>query len=132
VIPGQIRKFHEAKVAGAPSVTIWGTGAALREFLYADDLADACIFLMQNYNDSEIVNIGSGEEVSIKELAMLVKQAVGYHGDIIWDTTKPDGTPRKLLDCSKLHNLGWRHSVALNEGLRVAYADFVKREAGGK
>jgi GDP-L-fucose synthase len=128
VIPGQIRRFHEAKITKAPFVEIWGTGSALREFLYADDLADACIFLMNNYDDSEIVNIGTGEEVSIKKLAQIIKDVVGYKGEIKWDTSKPDGTPRKLLDCSKLHGLGWKHSTHLKEGLAAAYEDFVKRE----
>jgi GDP-L-fucose synthase len=128
VIPGQIRRFHEAKTASAPFVEIWGTGSALREFLYADDLADACIFLMQHYDDSEIVNIGTGEEVSIKKLAQIIKEVVDYKGEIRWDTSKPDGTPRKLLDCTKLHNLGWKHSTNLKDGLKIAYEDFVKRE----
>jgi GDP-L-fucose synthase len=132
VLPALIRRFHEAKVSGAPNVTIWGTGVALREFLYSDDLADACVFLMQNYDEDEIVNIGSGEEVSIKHLALTVKEAVGYKGELRFDTSKPDGTPRKLLDCSKLHNMGWKLKVSLKEGLSMAYADFVKRLESGE
>lgn len=127
VLPALIRRFHEAKVSGASNVTIWGTGVALREFLYSDDLADACVFLMNNYDDSEIVNIGSGDEVSIKHLALTVKEAVGYEGELKFDTSKPDGTPRKLLDCSKLHNMGWKPKVSLKEGLSLAYGDFVRR-----
>ena len=108
VLPALIRRFHEAKMNKAPYVTIWGTGSVLREFLYSDDLADACIFLMQSYDDDEIINIGSGEEISIKNLARLVKETVGYEGEVRFDTSKPDGTPRKLLDCSKLNSLGWK------------------------
>ena len=132
VLPALIRRFHEAKVSNAPSVTIWGTGSALREFLYSDDLADACVFLMNNYNDDEIVNIGYGEEISIKNLALTVKEAVGYKGQIRFDTSKPDGTPRKLLDCSKLNGLGWKPKVGLEEGLRLAYGDFVRRVEKGE
>jgi GDP-L-fucose synthase len=132
VLPALIRRFHEAKLAKAPSVTIWGTGNPKREFLYSDDLADACIFLMDNYDDGEIVNIGSGTEVSIKEAATLVKRVVGYEGTIVFDPTKPDGTPRKLLDCSKLHGMGWNHRVELEEGLRLAYEDFLTRVAAGE
>jgi len=132
VIPMLVRRFHEAKLAKAPSVTIWGTGNPRREFLYSDDLADACIFLMDRYDRSEIVNIGSGIEVTIKELAQAVKAAVGYEGRIAFDPTKPDGTPRKLLDCSRLHALGWNHKVELAEGLKLAYADFVERAGRGE
>ena len=132
VLPALIRRFHEAKLAHAPTVTIWGTGVALREFLYSDDLADACVFLMNNYDDSEIVNIGSGVEVSIKELAHFVQEAVGYTGKIVFDTSKPDGTPRKLLDCTKLNKLGWKASTSLRDGLKLAYADFVKQVDDGK
>lgn len=132
VLPALIRRFHEAKVNKAPLVTIWGTGSALREFLYSDDLADACIYLMQNYDDGEIVNIGSGEEVSIKHLAMMVKEAVGYNGEIKFDTSKPDGTPRKLLDCTKLHSLGWKHKISMKDGLALAYMDFTKRWDAGE
>jgi GDP-L-fucose synthase len=132
VLPALIKRFHEAKVNKAPEVAIWGTGSALREFLYSDDLADACIFLMQHYNDSEIVNIGSGEEISIKNLAHLVKDVVGFSGELAFDTSKPDGTPRKLLDCSKIHTLGWKHRVTMREGLEIAYDDFVKRWDAGE
>ncbi|NLG17978.1 MAG: GDP-L-fucose synthase [Fibrobacter sp.] len=132
VLPALIRRFHEAKANNAPHVTIWGTGSALREFLYSDDLADACVFLMNNYNDDEIVNIGYGEEISIKNLALTVKEAVDYKGQIRFDTSKPDGTPRKLLDCSKLNGLGWKPKVPLEEGLRMAYGDFVRRVEGGE
>ncbi len=132
VLPALIRRFHEAKINKAPSVAIWGTGSAFREFLYSDDLADACIYLMLHYNDSEIVNIGSGEEISIKNLAYLVKDVVGYTGELTFDTSKPDGTPRKLLDCTKIHNLGWKHRVTMREGLEKAYSDFVKRWDAGE
>ena len=121
VIPALIRKFHEAKQANAQEVVIWGSGAPRREFLYVDDLADACVFLMQHYNDEEHINVGCGEDIEIRELAMLVKKIVGYEGTIINDTTKPDGTPRKLLDVSKLHALGWKHSTSLEEGIRRVY-----------
>jgi GDP-L-fucose synthase len=119
-----IRKFHDAKVSNAPHVTLWGTGGALREFLHVDDLADASLFLMKNYNDSKIINVGTGEDVAIKELAEKVKNVVGYKGEIIWDTTKPDGTPRKLLDVGKLHNLGWKHKISLDLGIDSAYEWF--------
>jgi GDP-L-fucose synthase len=126
VLPALIRRFHEAKASKAPKVTIWGTGNPTREFLYSDDLADACIFLMEKHNGNDIVNIGSGKEVTIRELAMTIKKAVGYDGEIDFDVTKPDGTPRKLLDCSKLHAMGWRHKIELEEGIKLAYRDFVK------
>ncbi len=126
VLPALIRRFHEAKAAKAPKVTIWGTGNPTREFLYSDDLADACIFLMEKHDGNDIVNIGSGKEVTIRELAMTIKKAVDYGGDIDFDVTKPDGTPRKLLDCSKLHSMGWRHSIGLEEGIKLAYQDFLK------
>lgn len=132
VLPALIRRFHEAKMNKVPSVAIWGTGSAFREFLYSDDLADACIYLMQHYNDSEIVNIGSGEEISIKNLASLVKDVTGYTGELTFDTSKPDGTPRKLLDCTKIHNLGWKHRVTMREGLQKAYSDFVRRWDAGE
>jgi len=124
VLPAMIRKFHEAKVSQAPSVTLWGTGSAMREFLHVDDLAIASLFLMQNYNDSSIVNVGTGEDVTIKELAEKIKKIVGYEGEINWDTRKPDGTPRKLLDVSKINSLGWKHSVPLDEGIISAYKWF--------
>jgi GDP-L-fucose synthase len=126
VLPALIRRFHEAKVSKAPKVTIWGTGNPTREFLYSDDLADACIFLMEKHNGNDIVNIGSGKEVTIRELASTIKNAVGYKGEIDFDVTKPDGTPRKLLDCSKLHAMGWRHKIELEEGIKLAYQDFVR------
>ncbi|ANI88877.1 GDP-fucose synthetase [Arachidicoccus ginsenosidimutans] len=126
VLPALIRRFHEAKETGAPVVTIWGTGTPLREFLFADDLADACLFLMENYNEKQFLNIGTGSDLSIKDLAYLVKEVVGYEGSIDFDTTKPDGTPRKLMDVSKLHALGWKHTVELKEGITLAYRDFLK------
>ncbi|MBQ9122655.1 MAG: GDP-L-fucose synthase [Lachnospiraceae bacterium] len=126
VLPALIRRFHEAKEAGAESVTCWGTGKALREFLYVDDLADACLFLMNHYSGDETVNVGTGKELSIKELTELVAKVVGYEGEIFWDSTKPDGTPRKLLDVSKLKKLGWKYSVELEEGIKLAYADFLE------
>ena len=121
VLSALIQRFHEAKEGGAKKVTIWGSGKAKREFLHVDDLADACIFLMQKYNDSEIINIGTSKDLSIKELAEKIKKVVGYSGKIVWDKTKPDGTPRKLLDVSKLHKLGWKHSIPLDKGLALTY-----------
>jgi GDP-L-fucose synthase len=125
VLPALIRKFHEAKLANAPSVTMWGTGTPRREFLHADDLADACYYLMENYNEPGLVNIGVGDDIPIKELAMLIKKVVGYEGEIEHDLTKPDGTPRKLMDVSKLHGFGWKHKIKLEEGLQKVYAAFV-------
>lgn len=121
VMPAMIRKFHDAKTQGAPSVELWGTGTPLREFLYVDDMADACVFLLENYNGEQHVNIGTGKEVTIKELAETVKRTVGYEGEIIWNSEMPDGTPRKLTDVTKLHNLGWTHKVELEEGVQLAY-----------
>ncbi|MBL7743835.1 MAG: GDP-L-fucose synthase [Chitinophagaceae bacterium] len=126
VIPALIRKFHEAKQHKASFVEIWGTGSPLREFMYADDLADACVFLMKNYNDKLFVNIGTGEEVTIKDLALLVKEVTGYGGDIQFDTTKPDGTPRKLMDSARLHAMGWKHTLSLKEGLKKTYPLFLE------
>ena len=126
VLPALIRKFHEAKIKGESEVSIWGTGNPKREFLFADDLADACYFLMQNYNEPHLINIGTGEDISIKNLALLIKEHVGYSGTLRFDTAKPDGTPRKLMDVSKLHALGWKHRVELEEGIGLAYADFLK------
>lgn len=124
VLPALIRKFHEAKVNNQPSVTMWGTGKPKREFLHADDLADACYYLMQNYDEEGLVNIGTGEDLEIGELALMIKEIVGFDGDIILDTTKPDGTPRKLLDVSKLHSLGWKHKIDLKQGLKMVYDEF--------
>lgn len=121
VLPAMIRKFHEAKLNNAPSVELWGTGTPLREFLYVDDMADACVFLLENYDGEQHVNIGTGKEVTIKELAEMVKKTVGFEGEIIWNDGMPDGTPRKLTDVTKLHSLGWRHKVELEEGMRMAY-----------
>jgi GDP-L-fucose synthase len=132
VLPAMIRKFHEAKEIGASEMTLWGSGSPMREFLHADDLAEACFFLMENYNESELVNIGTGEDVTIKNLAAIVKQIVGFQGEIIWDTSKPDGTPRKLMDVSKLHGLGWHHKIALEVGIKLAYQDFLKLTEAGK
>lgn len=127
VIPGLIRKFHEAKKSNAPTVKIWGTGTPLREFMYVDDLADACMYMMLNYNDELFLNVGSGQEVSIKDLALLIKKAVGYSGNIEFDTSKPDGTPRKIMDSTRLHNQGWNPSVQLEQGIALAYTDFLKK-----
>lgn len=126
VMPALIRKFHEAKVNDLPQVEVWGTGKPLREFLYVDDMADACVFLMENYDGEEHVNIGTGEEVSIGELAGLVKEVVGYKGELVFNTGKPDGTMRKLTDVSRLHGLGWRHEVELRDGIERAYGSFVE------
>ncbi len=125
VLPALIRRFHEAKQSGAAEVYCWGTGSPLREFLYVDDLADACVYLMNTYSGNETVNLGTGKELTIKELAELVAKVVGYTGKIKWDTTKPDGTPRKLLDVSKLESLGWRYKTELEEGIRLSYEDFL-------
>ncbi|MDI9880071.1 GDP-L-fucose synthase [Flectobacillus longus] len=125
VLPAMIRKFHEAKNQCLPNVILWGTGSPMREFLHADDLAAACLYLMENYSESELVNVGTGVDVTIKELAETVREIVGFEGDIVWDTTKPDGTPRKLMDVSKLHNAGWRHTIDLKEGIALAYNDFL-------
>ena len=127
VLPALIRKFHEAKAAGAATVTCWGTGRPMREFLYADDLARACIFLLENYNEEQFINIGYGSDVTIRELAETVQRLVGYPGEIVWDTSKPDGTPRKLMDSSRLFALGWRPQVDLETGIRLVYEDFLKR-----
>lgn len=126
VLPALIRKFHEAKVEGKAEVEIWGTGSPLREFLFSDDLADACFFLMQNYDEQQFINIGVGHDISIKDLALLVKKIVGFEGELSFNTSKPDGTPRKLMDVSKLHSLGWKHKIELAEGIEMAYEDFLK------
>ncbi len=125
VLPAMIRKFHEAKERGDASMTLWGSGAPMREFLHADDLAEACVYLMETYSDAELVNIGTGIDVTIKELAETVKEIVGFSGVIQWDRTRPDGTPRKLMDVSKLHSLGWKHKIELKEGISLAYQDFL-------
>lgn len=126
VLPAMLRRFHEAKLAGDTKVTCWGSGAPLREFLYVDDLADACIFLMNRYSGEETVNVGTGRELSIRALAELTAKIVGFEGEIEWDRTKPDGVPRKLLDTAKLEKLGWRYSTELETGIRLTYADFLK------
>ncbi|GAB3539157.1 GDP-L-fucose synthase [Spirosoma fluminis] len=128
VLPALIRKFHEAKVNGQPSVEVWGTGSPRREFLHANDLADACFFLMENYNGELFVNIGTGEDVTIRELAEMVQEAVGYEGELRWNTDKPDGTPRKLMDVSRLHSMGWRHTTDLKAGIHQTYQDFLTNE----
>ena len=125
VLPALIRKFHEAKVNNQPTVEVWGTGTPLREFIYVDDMADACIFLMENYDGEQHVNIGTGEEVSIRQLAETVKEVVGFEGELVFNTNMPDGTPRKLTVVDKLHELGWKHKVSLNEGIKLAYEWFL-------
>jgi GDP-L-fucose synthase len=128
VLPALIRRFHEAKVSKAEFVEIWGTGSPLREFLFADDLAEAALFLMNNYEGKQFVNIGSNKDLSIKDLALTIKKIVGYEGELKFDTSKPDGTPRKLMDSSFLHNLGWKHKIELEEGIQLAYQDFLSKE----
>lgn len=125
VLPALIRRFHEAKEADLSEVACWGTGTPLREFLYVDDLADACVFLMNNYSGNQTVNVGTGKEITIKKLTELVSEIVGYKGSIVWDTNKPDGTPRKLLNVSKLEDLGWKYKTELKDGIRLAYEDFL-------
>jgi GDP-L-fucose synthase len=125
VLPALIRKLHEAKKYNKPEMIVWGTGTPKREFLFADDLADACIFLMECYNEEQLVNIGTGEDLTIAELAKLTQEIVGYEGNLLFDTSKPDGTPRKLMDVTKLHKLGWTHTVRLDEGIKLAYTDFL-------
>jgi GDP-L-fucose synthase len=126
VLPALIRKVHEAKINNKNEVIVWGTGTPRREFLHADDLADACFYLIQNYNEEGFINIGVGEDISIKELAELVKQIIDYKGKLEFDTSKPDGTPRKLLDVSKLHRMGWRAKISLKEGIGKVYSEFIK------
>ena len=128
VLPAMIRRFHEAKITEAPKVVVWGTGKVLREFLHVDDLADACVYLMNSYSGNETVNIGTGKELSIGELAAIVKKVVGYEGEIVYDTSKPDGTPRKLLDVSKLERLGWKFKMELEEGIRLTYGWYLGNE----
>ena len=127
VLPALIRKFHEAKAANAPAVTCWGTGSPLREFLYSDDLARACVFLLENYSEEQLINVGSASEVTVRELTETIKRVIGFAGQIVWDKAKPDGTPRKLMDSSRLFALGWRPQVELEAGVRLAYQDFLKR-----
>jgi GDP-L-fucose synthase len=129
VLPALIRRFHEAKLAALPEVTVWGSGKPRREFMFADDLADACVFLMQSYNGRDFINVGVGTDVTIAELAETIKAAVGYTGAIVFDPSKPDGTPRKWMDVSKLHDLGWQHKTNLHEGIALAYSDFLARQA---
>lgn len=128
VLPALLRKFHEAKEQGLSEVEMWGTGSPLREFLHADDLGDACVFLMQHYSGTKHVNIGTGTDLSIKDLALMIKKIVGFEGEIRHDLSKPDGTPRKLMDVGFLHSLGWKHSIELEEGIRMVYEDFRKKE----
>jgi len=128
VLPALIRRFHEAKENGLAEVSIWGSGSPLREFLFADDLAEACYFLMQNFNEGGFLNIGTGHDLSIKDLALLVKKIVGFEGALTFDSSKPDGTPRKLMDVSKLHDLGWKHQIELEEGIQLAYQDFLSKQ----
>jgi len=125
VLPALIRKVHEAKVNQQPNFTVWGTGSPRREFLFVDDLADACVFLMDQYQGNETINVGSGQEVTIRELADLVKKIVDFPGNLVFDDSKPDGTPRKLLDVSRLHAMGWKPKIGLEQGIRVAYEDFL-------
>ncbi len=124
VLPALVRKIHEAKENNSPTVEIWGTGTPKREFLHADDLADACLFLMDNYEDNQIVNVGVGEDIAIKDLALMIKNIVGYEGDLVFNSSVPDGTPRKLVDTTKINALGWKASIPLEEGIRAVYADF--------
>jgi GDP-L-fucose synthase len=126
VLPALIRRFHEAKVAGVKSVTCWGTGSALREFLHGDDLAAACVFLMQHYSEEQFINVGTGADLSIKELAELVRRIVGFTGNILWDKSKPDGTPRKVMDCSRIFALGWKPKIDFETGVRQCYEDFLR------
>lgn len=131
VFPAMIRKFHEAKIKGEKYITLWGTGSPYREFLHVNDCANACIFLMKNYNNSEIINVGTGKDLTIKELAELMKKVINFEGDIIFDSSKPDGTPKKLLDVSKLHSLGWYHNIDIEKGLRETYNDFLLNYSSG-
>lgn len=126
VLPALIRKFHTAKMEGAERVEVWGTGSPLREFLHVDDLAEACLYLMLHYNDKLFVNIGTGTDLSIKELAEMIKSIVGFQGELFWNTEKPDGTPRKLMDVSRIHSMGWKHRISLKEGIAAVYAEYAK------
>lgn len=129
VMPALIRRFHEAKVSEAKEVVVWGSGAPLREFLYSEDMADACIYLMENYEGDDFFNIGTGKEITIRGLSELIKEVVGYEGEIVWDTTKPDGTPRKLLDVSRLEKAGWKYKMELKNGIREVYKWFIENVA---
>lgn len=129
VLPALIRKFDEAKRNGDANVIIWGSGTPMREFLFADDLAAACFFLMQNYSEPHLINVGTGEDLTIKDLALLIRKVVGFEGELQFDSSKPDGTPRKLMDVSKLHALGWKHQIELEEGLKLAYQDYLSKRA---
>lgn len=126
VMPALIRRFHEAKINNAKEVVVWGSGTPLREFLYSEDMADACVYLMENYEGNDFFNIGTGKEITIRGLAELIKEVVGYEGEIVWDTTKPDGTPRKLLDVSKLESQGWKYKMELREGINLSYKWFLE------
>jgi GDP-L-fucose synthase len=128
VLPSLVRKFHEAKINNIPEVSIWGSGSPKREFLHADDLADACVFLMNTYSDEGLVNIGTGEDISISNLALMIKDIVGYEGAIVYDSSKPDGTPRKLMDVSKLSGLGWRYTISLKKGLEMVYQEYKSQQ----
>jgi GDP-L-fucose synthase len=132
VLPALIRKFHEAKQTAAATLTCWGTGTPAREFLHADDLAGACVFLMQKYSEEQFINVGSSNEITIRQLAELIQRVVGYAGKIVWDTSKPDGTPRKLMDSSRLFAMGWQPQVDLETGIRRTYEDFLRRPQSGK
>ena len=127
VLPALIRKVHEAKANNEKEIVVWGSGSPMREFLFADDLAGACYFLMQNYNEPHLINVGTGHDLTIKDLALLIKDVLGFEGELVFDASKPDGTPRKLMDVSKLHNLGWKHQIELREGIALAYQDFESR-----
>lgn len=127
VLPALIRKFHTAKLEGAESVEVWGTGSPLREFLHVDDLAEACLFLMNSYNEKLFVNVGTGVDLSIRELAEMIQEVVGFSGDLRWDTSKPDGTPRKLMDVSRIHALGWKHRIGLREGIEMVYRSYAQQ-----
>ena len=129
VLPAMIRKFHEAKINSQASVELWGSGTPMREFLHADDLADACVYLMETYSEPELVNIGTGQDVTIKELAEMIQKTIGFEGKINWNTDKPDGTPRKLMNVDRLHGLGWKHKVDLQDGLEMVYAEFQDKYA---
>ncbi|MDP2413930.1 GDP-L-fucose synthase [Daejeonella sp.] len=129
VLPALIRKFHEAKLNSAEHVTILGTGSPRREFLFSDDLANACYYLMQNYDEPGMINVGTGEDITIQDLALLIQKVIGFEGDLVFDPSKPDGTPRKLLDVSKLHSKGWKHEIDLEQGIRMVYDDFIKNYA---